>query len=133
MSVLSFDLALLFAAGQGSAQAVIQRDMSAPDTWGGNTDPDWQTFSTLPCVLWWDKSSGVRSANREYVTPARTVPISQGGMIVPFDSDVTEDDRVLHILDHAGSVWIDGLFTITGVLDQGTHVEAYLTRSHLGG
>ena len=133
MGVLAFDLGALLSAGQGAALAVLLRDMSEPDAFGDDSPEDWQPLSTVPCVLGWDKSVGVRSANRVYVDPTRTVPISQGGMVVAADTDVTETDRVEKVLTPDGDLWIDGLFTITGVLEQGTHKEVMLTRSHLGG
>jgi hypothetical protein len=130
--VLPYDLNVMLSSGEHAALAVIERDMGAPDSFGGNNSPDWQTLATVPCMLWWDKSSGVRSANREYVTPARMVPVSQGGILVASGTDVTEDDRIANLLTTDRDIWITGLFTITAVIEQTTHREVYLTRSHLG-
>ena len=118
-------------------QAVIERNQAVPDAYGGSGPDDWQTHQTVPCRLYWDKSSGVRSANRVYVSPARTVPIDQGGLIVALGTDITENDRISQILTRnpmTGSwvTYIDGLFTITAILVQEDHMEVNVERAHLG-
>jgi hypothetical protein len=119
-------------------QAVIQRNMSQADAYGADGPENWQPLSTIPCRLWWDKSTGgARSANRVYVDPARAVPIDQGGLLVALGTDVTENDRITQVLarNPVSGTWttyLEGLFTIVAVLVQEDHMEINLTRAHLG-
>ena len=119
-------------------QAVIERDVSVPDAYGATVDgSNWQYLSTVPCRLWWDRSSGVRSANRTYVTPARTVPMDEGALLMPLGTDVLEVDRisVVNVYDAQTRNWVpyvEGNFTITAVLVQEDHMEIDVIHSHLG-
>ena len=83
-------------------------------------------------LMWWDKSEGARSANRTYVTPSRAVPMSEGGMICPLGTDITEQDRIAQLLDSNGNLLVDGIMTITAVLYQQDHMEVDLFRTALG-
>lgn len=129
---LAFDFDYLLADGQGSGFAVFQRNYAVGDAYGGEVPPDWQLLSTVPCIQWWDKSTGIRSANREYVTVTRTVPVSEGALLIPAGTDVTQDDRVTQIVDGSGDVIVEGVFDITGVIEQRTHMELYVMRTSLG-
>lgn len=131
--ILPYDLALLFSEGQRSGFAVIERDMGVGDAYGGESSPNWRTLSTVPCVLVWNRSTGTRSASRTYVTPARTVSEQEGMFVIPAGTDVTEEDRVARFVDADGNVIEDGLFLIGVLLEQGTHLELYVERAHLGG
>lgn len=113
-------------------QAVIQRDMSVPDTYGADNPPDWQAIATVPCRLYWARSSGVRSAQREYPTAQRLAPVSDGGVIMPLGTDVTEADQIVKVLNTDGSLHIDGVFEIVAVVNQETHMELGVFRPHLG-
>lgn len=114
-------------------QAVIQRNQTGYDAYGAvNGPPNWQTHLTLLARVWWDRSSGVRSANRTFVDPAREVPIDVGGLLLPLGTDVTEQDRVSAINLANGTPYIQGIFLITAVLSQEDHMELNLTRAHLG-
>ncbi|MGH3265165.1 MAG: hypothetical protein ACRDNS_24590, partial [Trebonia sp.] len=75
-------------------QALIERDQGVGDAYGAPGQPDWQPHLTVACRLAWDRSSGVRSADRTYVTPARAAPMSEGLIVVPLGTDVTERDRI---------------------------------------
>lgn len=118
-------------------QAVLERDVSEPDAYGADSAPDWRPLNTVPCLLWWDRSSGARSANRSYVSTSRQVAVSQGGIMLPAGTDVTEQDRIVQInkFDPAVDQWVldvVGLFTIVAVLNQQDHVELSVTRPNLG-
>ena len=118
-------------------QAVVERDMSTGDAYGASTGPDWQYHLTAPCRLWWDRSTGVRSANRTFVTPAREVPLDEGGMVFPMDTDIGENDRitVINVFNRDTGTWepyVEGLFTITAVIAQEDHLEVDVTHAHLG-
>ena len=120
-----------------SQQAVIIRDVSVDDAYGGQTPPDWQPHLTVPCRMWWLKSSGIRSANREYATAASTAVVSAGGMILPAGTDVTQEDRISQVnaLDAQTGEWgllVSGIFEITAVLNEITHVELDVLRPKLG-
>ena len=125
---LPFDLEQIY-----TEQAVIERDMAQGDAYGSPGRPDWQHLSTVPCRLWWDKSAGVRSANAEYVTPARDVPVQRGGILVPAGTDITEQDRITAIQDRSGNPLISGEIKVVAVLDQGSYLELNVSRAHLGG
>lgn len=113
-------------------QAVIERDMSVPGPGGSTGRPDWQEHLVVPCRLWWFQSSGARSAQRTYVDPARTVPLSEGGMLLPLGTDVTEKDRIARVLHANGDVYIEGHLIIDAVLAQDDHMELNIDRAHLG-
>lgn len=113
-------------------QAVIERDASLSDWWGGDDGPNWQPHITVACRLWWDKSSGARSANREYVSVSRDVPVSEGGMLLPSGTDVTQADRITQVLDATGNLYITGIFEIVAVLNEQTHMEIDVQRTQLG-
>ena len=118
-------------------QAVIERDMSGGDAYGGSVGPDWKYLSTVPCRLWWDRSSGVRSANRTYVTPARQVPMDEGALLFPLDTDIIEDDRItqINVFNHNTGTWepyVVGHFNLTAVLVQEDHMEVDVIHARLG-
>ena len=118
-------------------QAIIERDQGAYDAYGADGEPDFQYLSTVPCRFWWDRSTGARSANRTYVSPAREVPVSDGGLLVPSGTDVTERDRITSIQSFNPQTgkwvtYIQGLFTVTAVLTEDDHMELNLTRARLG-
>lgn len=119
-------------------QAVIERDMGGLDEYGGDEPTNWQPHVTVPCRLWWARSSGARSANRVYVDPSRQVPVSEGGVIVPLGTDVTEQDRIARVeeFDQESERWetlVEGVVQIIAVLNQdGDHLELSVERTSLG-
>ena len=124
---LSYTLQRLF-----TEQAVVERDTAGEDAYGASTGPNFEYHATVPCRLWWDKSSGARAANRVYVSPSRTVPTSVGGMIVPLGTDINENDRVTAVRDRQGNPKVDGIFQVSAVLYEEDHIELDLVRVHLG-
>lgn len=119
-------------------RAVIQRATRVDDGYGAGTAPHWEPHLTVPCRLWWDRSTGERSANRTYVTPARTADVSQGGILVPLGTDVLETDQITEIqsLNPETGGWVNylsGTLTITAVLTQEDHMELDVIRTTLGG
>lgn len=113
-------------------QCVIERNMAPGDVFGASTTPNWEFLNQVPCRLTWDRSSGIRSANRTYVSAARTVPMDEGIMVIPLGTDVTEKDRIVQILDQNDNVLISGVFTIVAVLFQEEHMELNVGRAQLG-
>lgn len=118
-------------------QAVIERDMAGGDGYGGSEKPDWQYLATVPCRLVWSRATGVRSANRTYVSPARAVPVDEGMLMMMLGTDVTENDRiaVVNLFDSQTGDWTpysDGNFTITAVLSEEDHMEVDVSHPHLG-
>lgn len=113
--------------------AVIERDQATVDGYGQQTRSDWQPAGTIPCRLWWFRGEAIRSAQRLYVDPARTVPVDEGGLMVPLGVDVTERDRVKRLLWAAdGSPYVEGPFAITAVNAQEDHAEIMVIRTRLG-
>lgn len=119
-------------------QAVFERNMAGQDAFGADAPDDWQVYLTSPCLSWWDRSTGARSANRVYVDPAREVPVAQGGLLLPMGTDVTEKDRiqVINVWDPETETWeagVSGIIEISAVLDQSSdHLELNIIRAHLG-
>lgn len=129
--ILPYDLARMFSGGQGAGKATFERDMGQPDGYGGDAKPDWQTLFTVDCVLYWNRSTGSHATQKVVVTPARKVPMSEGLLICPAGTEVTENDRITEVRFVDDTV-IEGLFIIDAVLNQETHVEVFIDRSHLG-
>lgn len=118
-------------------QCVIERAKRSYDGGGAQTAPVWQPHLTVACRLWWDKTSGVRSVNREYVTAARTVDMSAGGLLIPAGTDVLRTDRITEVqtLDPETEQWvayITGNFEISAVLNQEDHMELDILRTNVG-
>ena len=103
-------------------RAVVERNISSGDAYGAPNPADWQYHSTVRCRLWWSHSTGIRSANRTYVSQNRSVPVSQGGMIVPLGTNITEQDRITQVIDANGNVLYDAVFTVTSVINNETHI-----------
>jgi hypothetical protein len=112
--------------------AVIQRNVAAADAFGADVPPDWQPHLTVACLLWWARSTGARSANRTYVSPARQAAVSEGGLLMPLGTDVTEQDRIMQINTPPSEEPVAGLLEIVAVLNQWDHLEVEVTRVHLG-
>lgn len=118
-------------------QAVIERDYGGVDEFGADQPADWQPYLTVACRLYWDKSTGIRSADRTFVDPVRQVPLAMGGMILPAGTDVTEKDRIAQVnrWDAQAQQWVlevSGIIEVLGVLPQDDHIELYVIRTHLG-
>lgn len=115
-----------------TSQAIIARDESVADAYGAPTKANFQYHLTVPCALVWDRSSGVRSANRTWVTPARDAPLKEGLMLMPTGTDVTEQDRISQIQDREGNLTYPGDFTISAVVVYDDHIELNVIYAHLG-
>lgn len=113
-------------------QAVLQRDTAQLDNFGGLAKVGWQPYITVPARLFWYRSEGLRSSQREYADQERLIPLQIGGLIVPLDTNVTETDQVASVLNADGTVYVAGPFQITAALNVETHMELALYRSHLG-
>ncbi len=118
-------------------QAVIARDQAESDSFGAQRRqrrPVWKEHLTSPCLVWWDRSSGARSANREYTSPVRDAPVSLGGMLLPLGTDISTEDRILRVNQlNLGTrkfdLLIEGVFQIVAVLNQFTHIEVSVERT----
>lgn len=118
-------------------RCVIERAKRSYDGGGAQTAPVWGLHLTVPCRLWWDRSSGARSAQREYVSPVRTADMSLGALLLPAGTDVKRTDRITAIqsLDPETGGWVtyvDGNFEITAVLAQEDHMEIDVSRANVG-
>ena len=118
-------------------QCVLQRSVRGFDGGGAPLKPDWQPHLTIPCRLWWDKSTGVRSVQREYISPARTADLSAGGLLIPAGTDVLRTDRISEIrqLDPQTGEWvpyITGNMEISAVITQEDHMEINFLRTNVG-
>jgi hypothetical protein len=104
-------------------RCTIQRDANAAtdDGWGNPQTPDWQDNSTdVPCRV-------VVDAGREPVDSDRTVVLVDMRLLVPLDTDVTEDDRISEIQER-GADYVDGPLGVEAVLRRRTHLELALRR-----
>jgi hypothetical protein len=118
-------------------QAVLARNQTTPDQWQAVTKDNFQPYLTVPCRLYWAKSTGARSANRTYTDASRDVPVTAGGMLLPSDTDVTEQDEIMQVnrWDPPTQAWVVevlGPMKITSVINQHTHVELSIERTQLG-
>lgn len=72
-------------------RAVIERNIAAPDKFGGDEQADWQTLGgTVRCRFYWRKQSGRLGASKESAAPQRTVALKQGGMLLPAGTDISD-------------------------------------------
>lgn len=117
-------------------QCLIERATRSYDGGGAQTAAVWRPHLTVACRLWWDKSSGVRSVQREYISPARTADLSEGGLLLPLGTDVVRTDRITEIqtIDPLTGEWvtyISGNLEITAVLTQEDHMEIGFLRTNV--
>lgn len=104
-------------------RATIQRSSSGTSDWNVEDDPTWADHLTaLPCRAW-------ATAGREAVANSNTpVVVEDWRMIVPLDTDVTENDRVAIVTDRSGTVLAGA--QIRSVLRNQDHLELLLVRAN---
>lgn len=118
-------------------QVVIERDVTTPDQWGADDAPSFQPYLTVACRLYWAKSTGTRSSNRTYTNVTREVSVTDGGLVLPLGTDVTEADRIAQIneWDPISGEWVlkvEGPMEITATVNEHTHLELSIQRTQLG-
>lgn len=103
-------------------RATIQRATLEPDGWNSDGDPTWEPhLADLPCRAW-------ATAGRETVANSNTpVVVEDWRMIVPLDTDVTENDHVTSVTDRSGTVLAAA--QIRSVLRNQDHLELLLVRA----
>jgi hypothetical protein len=87
----------------------IQRGVSQKDPYHNDAPPVWSTLaSDVPCRL-------VLKAQRIFSTDtAQQVEITKYLLLLPAGTDITEDDRVVSLVDETGAT--DGPFGVLSVL-----------------
>lgn len=104
-------------------RTTIQRDASmsaavVKDEWGGDQAPNWAatTTTTVSCRYWYDDSATIMDGERRILTTARM-------LLLPIDTDVTDDDRIGDITDRRGRVLAAGPMRIDSI---GPHERDHL-------
>ena len=77
-------------------RAYIERNDASANVYGHKSVPDWQSLSTTPCRVW-----STRGDARH--TPQVDMDAERFEGIMPIDTDVTSDDRLLKVTDREGS------------------------------
>lgn len=118
-------------------RCVIERSKRSYDGGGAQTAAVWVPHVTVACRLWWDRSSGIRSAQREYVSAARTADLSVGGLLIPAGTDVLRTDRITEVqsFDPETGGWVAylaGNLEISAVITQEDHMEINWIRTNVG-
>lgn len=95
-------------------RAVIERNMAAPDEFGGDPQDDWQTLATVPCRFYWRKQSG-RGPAKEVTAAQRTVAMKEGGMILAAGTDISDANDLNGDADRISAIYdvpagTDGVF-----------------------
>lgn len=102
----------------------IERNGNAavPDSWGQPGAPGWEThLADQPCFAW-------ARAGRERVADSTTVAaIEDLRLLLPFGTDVTEQDRIVSVEDR-GATLHAGPLQIRAVLAHEDHLELVLTK-----
>jgi hypothetical protein len=103
-------------------RCTIQRDAShsgtVRDEWGGDQPPEWAatTTETVSCRYWYAESATIMDGQRNIITTARM-------LLLPIDTDVTDDDRIGDITDRRGRVLVEGPMRIDSL---GAHERDHL-------
>jgi hypothetical protein len=101
-------------------RAVLQRDDAGKDPYGHKSPAMWRTIdSNLPCIVW-------ESSNRKIYGPL-IVEAGYPMMIVPYNTDVTIDDRFETVMDRLGTELYANLY-IESVIKRRDHKELRLKK-----
>lgn len=100
-------------------QVVFERDQAFEDDYGAESARDWRVLSQVPCKSWWQKQSA-RGPAHEEATGSEAVLITDGGLMISGETDVTTADRIAEILDANGETVIAGPLHIVAVLPYAT-------------
>jgi hypothetical protein len=99
-------------------RCTLQRDASrttTPDPYGNHELPSWQThLSDLHCRWWFQATRTIMNGDTQQEVQVRK-------LVVPLDTDVTEDDRVLEVVDRRGRQLSVGPMRIDSVGDRLDH------------
>lgn len=104
-------------------RCTIERDAShsgpTPDDWGNDQPAVWQDVATqtsISCRFWYDDSATIMDGERRILTTSRM-------LLLPIDTDVTDDDRIGDITDRRGRVLAKGPMRIDSI---GPHERDHL-------
>jgi len=81
-------------------RALIERNYASKDPYGQPGPPDWQIIGIdIPCYAW----HGTVAARRTVIGDQQTVMFGMPGAIFPFNTDISEKDRIRSITDRLGN------------------------------
>lgn len=87
----------------------------APDPYGSPATPQWALLTTgVPCRWWFEGTRTVLDGGSQK-------EVSRRKLIVPLETDVTEDDRVAWVHDQRGRELADGPMRIDSVGRRADH------------
>jgi hypothetical protein len=105
-------------------RATIERDSNrgtASDAYGHDAAPSWSTLrSEVNCRYWFEEGS-----TRTQVGEA--VALTMRKLMVPTDTVVHEDDRILSVKDRRGRIIADGPMKIDSIGRRADHLLLMLT------
>lgn len=101
----------------------VERDASLvgpADDWGGPATPVWNLhLNELSCRFWFEQGSTVMDGDKQ-------VELTRRKLIVPEETDLTEDDRVVNVRDQRNRVLADGPMRVDSVGRREGHLVAWL-------
>lgn len=97
----------------------VQRDASRGDggnDWGGDPAPDWQThLDELHCRFWFESGQTIYDGTK-------AVELTTRKLIVPWGTDITEDDRIVSVRDRRNRELADGPMRVDTVGNRDGHL-----------
>lgn len=109
------------ARGKMIMRAVHQQDQqSSADGYNRKDPPDWQTLNAaLPCWLY------TKRAQRT-IDGVKTVTVEEMRVMVPLETAIVAGERLLSVVDQAGTTIHSTPMKIRGVLRRDSHLELEL-------
>lgn len=110
------------AVGRMTYRAAIERDSaSGTDKFKQKVAPIFAPLATVQCWAW-------STTRREQIGTEKNAVLEDLRMIVPLNTDITENDRIASIKDRRDRVKFGGPLRIEAVVRRVTHLEVVLDK-----
>jgi hypothetical protein len=107
-------------------RCTIQRNLSdgtESDDWGQDALPDWATIATdVPCRAWYERVGTQTIQDGE-----KLAELTVRRLMLPYTTDLDEDDRIVNVTDRLGRELFDGPMRIDTLDRREGHMIASLT------
>ncbi len=102
--------------GQMTQRALVERATYTTDAYG-QAVPTWATHIAAQACYYWEPSAQVGT-----ITGARNADSYSHRLLVPLDTDITEEDRINGIADRRATVITARVFRITQLVRKREHL-----------